>query len=231
MQGLVFDKDGSLYSASKYINPFAEYLSKYFDEKKFMRDYHDFIENSVIGKKYDPKTLKEDENGRPLGSAFWLPCFIALNHGFVGGFLKEFSKFSDYILNDPFFPFDTRLIDVLSDPSYHKALVSSEDSDELLKKIGVRDLFDLLYVGVKKNQKLGEICPEIETSFSAKPSDIVWVEDDLLVLELLAKKGYKTVLRKTQGFNYVPEQELKSIATLILEDDLTELYNLIKNDK
>lgn len=230
LKGLVFDKDGSLYSASNYIAPFAAHLSRHFDSKEFLKKYHSFKERAIIGKKYNIHALCEQEDGKLLRSAFWVPALVALHYGFSGSFQEEFQSFSQFILNDSSFPFDSKLVEILSDSSYKKAIVSNEDSDKLLKKIRVYDLFDLKYLGAKKDQNLADICGNIESSFSANPSEIMWVEDDLEVLNRLKERGYITVLRKTKGFNYIPKEELKIIANLILEDDLTKLYNLIKQN-
>jgi len=231
-KGLVFDKDGSLYSASKYITPFAEHLGRHLSINEFLRTYNDFKEKAVVGKRYDADTLCEQDDGKQLRSAFWIPALVALHYGFRGNFQDEFLSFSQYILDDTSFPFDSRLVDVLRNKSYKKAIVSNEDSDKLLKKLGIYDSFDLKYLGAKKDQNLTEICEHIESSFLASPSEIVWVEDDLEVIKRLKERGYATVLRKTKGFNYVPEEELRVTANLVLEDDLTRLYDLMnQNDK
>ena len=100
----------------------------------------------------------------------------------------------------------------------------------MLRKLGIYGLFDLRYLGAKKDQNLAEICEDIELSFLARPSEIAWVEDDLGVLNRLKERGYATLLRKTKGFNYVSEEQLKAIANLILEDDLTQLYDLMNQN-
>ncbi|MBU0471676.1 MAG: HAD family hydrolase [Nanoarchaeota archaeon] len=227
---LVFDKDGSLYSASKYITPFAEHLSRLFDRETFMDQYHDFRSKGVIGENYNIETLIPDTKGKELISAFWVPALIALHNGFDGSLQEEFQLFSQYILNDSDFPHDSHAKKLLSKDCYKKVLVSNENKDELLKKLGLYDLFDLKYLGAGKDQNLELICDDIEDNFNAVPSEIIWVEDDLVVLERLKKRDYQTVLRKTKGFNYVSEDKLHKFADLVLDDSLLLLYELLNQN-
>lgn len=223
-KGLVFDKDGSLYSVSKYITPFAEHLSMHFDSKDFLKKYHEFREKAIIGENYNIKTLCEQSDGQQLRSAFWVPALIALHYGFNGSFQQEFQNFSQYILNDSSFPLEPKLIDILNETSYKKAIVTNDGDDKLLRKLRINELFDLKYLNAKKDENLTKICEEIESSFLASPAELVFVEDDLGVLEPLKEIGYTTVLRKTRGFNYSPG----IVADLILEDELTQLANFMK---
>lgn len=228
MKAIVFDKDGSMYSVSRYIEPFAEQLSRHFDRDEFMRTFHGFRERAVIGNNYDLATLEQSREGSRLRHSIWAPLIVAYHYGFQGDFWGEIDLLSRRTMEDPDFPLDQRLPALLQDPRYQKALVSNDRSADLLKKLGLLDYFDLAYIPAHKDENLPDICDDIESTFCSAPEDIVWVEDDIQIVERLKHRGYVTALRKAEGFNYPPDQELQTVADFVLDDKLDEVYDLLR---
>ena len=226
-KALVVDKDGTLYSAAPYVVPFGAHLSRHFDSERFLDAFRDFHKQAVIGETYDVGTLRPKKDGMQVRSAFWIPALVALHFGFSGSFQAEFQSFSQYMLDDPAFPTETELGDILRTQAYRKALVSNDDSDRLLRKMGIADLFDLKILGAKKDQSLAELCNTIESAFSATPAEITWIEDDMGVLRRLRERGYVTALRKTAGYRYIPEERLRVVADVVLEDELSQLRTVL----
>ena len=231
IKGLVFDKDGSMYSIEPFIKPFAEHLSRHFSKDKFMELYEMFRKQVIIGHKYNPATLEEDGNGMNVRNALLVPVVVALHLGLERKPLQEFEEFSDsYISNN--LDLDEALVlkRILEKTRCKKAVVSNDkNSEKVLRTLGVYNLFDMFCFGANKSKNLKDICRDIEEKFGAKPNEIVWVEDDVSFVETLTDLGYRTVLRKTRGFNYDPN--INSAAKLVLEDDLHKLEEMLATDK
>lgn len=228
---IVTDKDGTLYSPAKYVTPLAEFLSRNFDQDKFMRDYDKFREEVIIGRNYNIETMEPDVNGIEMPHAFWVPLFIAIKHGMQRqDIMAEFQGFYPQIFNDDKFPYEP-IVNTIFSPDediadYSKVLVTNNGRSETLKRMGLENAFDLKLEGAHKRENLDLICHQIENDpIYADPDQTLWIEDDVPLLKRIKnEKKYKTVLRKTKGFKYIPDTELLDFCDLILDDELSTLH-------
>lgn len=230
MKGIVFDKDGTLYSASLVLDAFAMQLSRHFDSKEFMLEYYRFKDKVMMGERYDPSTLEKSKNGPLMKNAFWVPGIVITHFGGQVDFSAESRRFFTYFFDRKDFLYEPKLRRIMSNDNYCKALVSNCSVEPPLDKLGICDMFTLKYLDADKMKNLDTICSHIDDAFQAEPKDIFWVDDDMLVLERLTAKGYETVLRKTWGLHYPGNDELRQrYARHVLEDNLVQLYELMKD--
>ena len=233
IKAIVFDKDGTMMSAKSYLNPFVEHLGTYVDPVRIKEAYALIKTTAELGKAYDPVTLQEAPGGKTIKNAFWLPLLAALHAGFKGNLQAVFDDFSDRYISHHIDRTDlVDLTELLVAPHYRKAVVSSDcNSEQVLKQMGIYDSFDLRCFGVNKEKNIDALCSKVQDSFDATPSDIVWVEDDLSIAGKLHQRGFRLVLRKTEGLLYPSDEELQRIACLVLPDTLHPLILYVRAER